>query len=124
MNENLSAYSLRDVATAIPSTVPSAGTEDKFRGWDHGACRQSTLPDGRSVGFYRQAVRNKYTQQVKYFAVSIPLDFYGEIEPGQSLNITKGMLGIETAEEIAEMARESFLKLQELVVEWHNREVA
>ena len=78
MNENLSAYSLRDIALSIPSTVPPVEA-DNGNGWGHGTCRQSSLPDGRSVGFYRQAVRNKRTQEIKYFAVSIPLDFCGEI---------------------------------------------
>ncbi len=123
MNKNLSAYSLRDIALSIPSTVPPVEA-DNSNGWGHGTCRRSSLPDGRSVGFYRQAVRNKHTQEIKYFAVSIPLDFCGEIDPGQSINVTKGMSGLECLEEIEVMARESFLKLQELVTEWHNREVA
>ena len=93
MNENLSAYSLRDIALSIPSTVPPVEA-DNSNGWGHGTYRQSSLPRGRS---YRtsDSVRNKHSRKLNTSLCLFLLDFCGEIYTGQSINVTKGMSGSE-----------------------------
>ena len=83
--------------------------------------KQTDLSDISYTGMYRQAVRNKYTNKPALFVSSVPLDWAMEVNPGQTVHIYKRFsLGTSDAE-IERMARESFLKLQELVVEYHNR---
>ena len=129
---------LREIALSIPPVVP----EVEKSGWNHGSCRVSGRIGGHShwdieqnfapldidlskidyVAFYRQAVANKYTGDLKGFCVTIPLDFSGEVVEGQTIPVTKSIPFEYTKEDLEAMARESFLKLQEMVQEWHNRE--
>jgi hypothetical protein len=45
-----------------------------------------------------------------------------DVVEGQTININKNIPIGTSHEEIERMARESFLKLQEMVAEYHNRE--
>lgn len=128
------------VASEIPQQVPD-GTDKK--GYQHGAVRMMAAIDGYDPSFfemglvhpdvdlsdigyvvlYRQAVRNKYTNKIKFFASSVPLDFARSVHPGQTIPVNKKIAIGTSHDEIERMARESFLKLQELVVEYHNREL-
>ena len=133
---------LSEVAASIPPSAPN-GSEKP--GWVHGACRRvwtiggydvwaienGTAPkdidlsDIQYVGFYRQAVKNKYTGEVKGFATTVPLTFAGEVTPGQTIELKKEGQPIRPGwkrEEVESMARESFLKLQEMCEEFYNRE--
>jgi hypothetical protein len=71
---------------------------------------------------YRQAVRNKYTNKPALFVATIPLEVAQEVNPGQCIDINKSIQIGTSDVEIERMAQESFVKLQELVVEYYNRE--
>jgi hypothetical protein len=130
---------LANVAKSIPQVVPNGSDKG---GWGYGACRRTimigghswsefengTVPkdvdltDIRHVPFYRQAVKNKYTGEVKGFFVTVPYTHGGEVEPGQSVSVERAGFPIGTShEDITRMATESFLKLQEMCEEFYNR---
>ena len=110
-----------EVAASIPQVVPDVEVRSS---WKHGSMRcigriggynswaiesnmaPSDLDLSRIdyIAFYRQAVSNKHTGEVKFFGTSIPIPFDWN------------------REDLEAMARESFLKLQELVTEFYNRE--
>lgn len=126
----INAYMLADVAKSIASQVNIPGWTPT-PGWGHGACRtivkiggyeigsfedkkvpsDADLSDLRYYGFYRQEVKNKHTGEIGHFAAVVPLE--GD---GFRCDVKR--------EEIEAAARESFLKLQELVEEFHNRKAA
>lgn len=129
---------LKEVASANPSAVPNTGKN----GWEYGSCHISgriggwdswslengmapndlDLSDITYVGFYRQAVANKYTGTIEPFVAVVPLGFSGPIQPGQTVEVKDSIPFDWKREDVEKMARESFAKLQELVVEYHNRE--
>ncbi len=132
---------LVEVAKSIPQTVPNGSDKG---GWGYGACRRTCtiggyditafengtapkdvdLTDIKYFGFYRQAVKNKHTGEVKGFAVVVGANFAGEVEPGQTIEV-KGEKVIRPGwnrEDVEAAARESFIKLQELCEEFYNRE--
>ena len=107
------------VSESFPKIVPKLEGE-QFNGWGHGACRRA-----RGFGFYRQAVQNKHSGEVKYFFVSIPSLICGEVELGRTIELSgEGIPENATNEEVETMARESFQKLQDMVVDFYNREAA
>lgn len=131
---------LRAVAASIPSTVPESEKDDwkhgamhvsgRINGWDSWSIENMMAPndldlsDISYVGFYRQAVINKYTGEPEFFIAVVPLGFSGEVKPGQTVDIQKSIPFEWKAEDVEAQARESFLKLQELVTEYYNREPA
>ena len=72
--------------------------------------------------FYRQAVRNKYTNKPDLFVAPIPLGAGAarQVNPGSTMQFAKMIIIGTPVVEIERMARESFSKLQELVVEYYN----
>jgi len=138
MEENIPPlWIFETIAKEIPQQVPDAS---KHAHWMHGDIRVFGMIDGQFplpnykldldlskigwMGFWRQAVRNRYTQKVSAFISTIPMFLATEIDPGQAFDV-KDYVPIGTShEDIERIARESFLKLQELVVEYHNREAA
>jgi hypothetical protein len=128
----------KEVADSIPQTVPDAGK--KF--WSHGSCRvvgmiggcapwniecglapqDIDLTDIKYVGFYRQAVANKRTGELKAFCVTVPLDFSGEVVPGQTIPVNTRINVEWDRDDLVSKARVAFLKLQEIVVEFYNAE--
>jgi hypothetical protein len=84
--------------------------------------KQTDLSDISYTGMYRQAVRNKYTNKPALFVATIPLEVAQEVNPGQCIDINKSIQIGTSDVEIERMAQESFVKLQELVVEYYNRE--
>jgi hypothetical protein len=143
MNENApQAEMFREVAASIPQSVPDVL---EVKGWYYGSCRvigriggfdHWSIENGMTssdidlskidyIAFYRQAVKNKHTGKLGFFVVTIPLSFNGEVQPGAS--VAAPSEGIQIGwkrEDVEAMARESLLKLQELVAEFYNREVA
>lgn len=143
MRDNIPTGIFYRVTKEIPQQVPVFTAKDgSIKGsYQHGDCKiigqvagihpwqfedgkveeDVDLSDISYMGIYRQGVRNKYTNEARLFASSVPLDWAMEVNPGQTVPIYKRFsLGTSDAE-IERMARESFLKLQELVVEYHNR---
>lgn len=143
MRDNIPTGIFYRVTKEIPQQVPVFTAKDgSIKGsYQHGDCKiigqvagihpwqfedgkveeDVDLSDISYMGIYRQGVRNKYTNEARLFASSVPLDWAMEVNPGQTVHIYKRFsLGTSDAE-IERMARESFLKLQELVVEYHNR---
>jgi hypothetical protein len=129
-----------EVAKSIHQTIPDV---DDRPGWKHGATRMVTriggvnayeIEDGLAPSdldlsnidytvFYRQAVKNKHTGEIKYFATWVPFESAIEVHPGQSIEIKGDGIPIGwDREELEAMARESFLKLQEMCEEFYNRE--
>lgn len=128
----------KSIADSIPSQVP----EFDKRGWNHGSCRIVTRIDGHDLwsvenGFgstslnldkfdyvvcFRQAVKNKHTGEAKGFCATVPLGFCGEVTNGQTINVPLSIPADYDPAWLEDEARKSFLKLQELVVEWHNKE--
>ncbi len=83
-----------------------------------------SIPPVRNINYltmWRQAVRNKFTGELKYL-VGIP-NGAKEVVPGQDVTIYPVNLNM-TSDEIETVARESFAKLQELVIEYYNRPIA
>ena len=75
------------------------------------------------VGFYRQAAINKNTGEIKYFYATIPIGSAGSARLGETFEVKDGVIPFDwDREELEVMARESFLKLQEMVTEFYNRE--
>jgi hypothetical protein len=132
---------LAEVAKSIPQTVPNGSDNG---GWGHGACRiictiggctigdfengtapkDTDLSDIKYFGFYRQAVKNKHTGEVKGFASVVGRNtFAGEVEPGHELESKGEFIRPGWKREgVERIARESFLKLQEMCEEFYNRE--
>ena len=127
------------VASEYPQLVPTA--TDK-KGFQQGAVRiictigghhagdfydgieGVDLSDITYVAMYRQAVRNKYVSRwPTLFVATVPLDWAAETNPGQTIPATKRIKIGTSYTEIERMARESFAKLQEMVIEYHNREI-
>ena len=129
-----------EVAKSIAQTIPDV---DDMPGWEHGATRMITriggvdaytIEDGMApddidlskieyTAFYRQAVRNKHTGEIKHFATWVPFGSVVEVQPGQSIKTS--MDGISVGwkrEDVEKAARESFLKLQEMCDEFYNQE--
>jgi hypothetical protein len=106
--------------------LPSYHYENGYTYDKEGNRKEIIDPDLSNIcyfGIYRQGVRNKYTNEAALFVATIPLEFAQEVNPGQTISFEKRIpIGTPDAE-IERMARESFLKLQELVVEYHNREM-
>jgi hypothetical protein len=140
MKENFPPEEIfKEVAASILQTVPDANTKDL---WRHGSCRivgriggydiwnfengfapsDADLSKIDYVAFYRQAVQNKNTREVKGFVATVPLSFSGEVEPGKTLTVKETIPFDWKREDVEAMARESFLKLQELCEEYYNRE--
>lgn len=123
-----SIFSLHDVAMAIPKSVPDARDHGPYR---HGCCRYNSNKHGEQVGMYSQEVANKYTGEIKKFIATVPLGFCGEVDVNdlssdrnQRLCYDLPGFGDEWTKEVVEAkAQESFLKLQEMVVEYHERAV-
>ena len=129
---------LKEVACANPPAVPDSGKKDweygsahvsgRVGGWDSWSLENGMWPGGIDlndisyVGFYRQAVANKFTNKVEFFVAVVPLGFSGTIQPGQTVEVKDSIPFDWKREDVEKMARESFAKLQELVVEYHNRE--
>ena len=134
---------LAEIPKSILQTVPNGSDKPA---WCYGAYRKTctiggyaissfeqgivpkdvNLSDIRYFGFYRQAVKNKYTGETKGFAVAVGADFAGEVEPGQCIKVKEGNV-IRPGwhrEDIESAAREAFLKLQEMCEEFYNREAA
>jgi hypothetical protein len=135
---------LEEILSAVAASIPSTVPEVEKDGWKHGAMHVSgringwdswsiengmapsnalDLADITYVGFYRQAVINKYTGEPEFFVAVVPLGFSGEVKPGQTVEVQKSIPFDWKTEDVEAMARESFLKLQELVVEYYNREI-
>jgi hypothetical protein len=129
-----------EIAKSIHQTIPNV---DDRPGWRHGATRMITriggvnayeIEDGLApsdlnlskidyIVFYRQAVKNKHTGEVKYFATWVPFGSVSEVHHGQTIEIKGDGISIEwDREDVEEKARESFLKLQEMCEEFYNRE--
>ena len=72
---------------------------------------------------WKQCVRNKYTHELGYFASWGKTDA-GPVKPGGTVIIHEELHVSMSDEEITGLARETFLNLQNLVSEWHNREIA
>lgn len=130
----------KEVAASIPKTVPD-GTYNKL--WNHGSCRIAGMIGGydsyafevgtvpqdvdlshiKYIAFYRQAVANKYTGEVKVFITTIPLGFYGEVVPGQAIKLAGETIGAEWDKDtVMSMAMTAFVKLQDMVIKFHNQE--
>lgn len=132
---------LAEVAASIPQTVPNGSDKG---GWGYGACRRICtiggctigqfedgsapkdvdLTDIKYFGFYRQAVKNKHTGELKGFAAIVGSNtFTGEVEPGQEIEVKGEVIRHGwNREDVEKAARESFLRLQELCEEFYNRE--
>jgi hypothetical protein len=83
----------------------------------------SRVPPSNTIWYgcmWRQAVRNKYTGELKYF-ISLTSQAKSVV-PGQEVTVSNPITLDMNSEEIEKIARESFLRLQELAVEYHNRE--
>ncbi len=131
------------VASEIHQTVPD-GTDKK--GWKFGSFRilsksgeyyineygdvsemNRVTPeldgvDLSKVGYiaiWRQAARNKRTQEVKGFAAWIPDCVVECVEPGQTIDVKEYLSNDTKDEEIERLARESFMKLQDMVKEYY-----
>jgi hypothetical protein len=120
---------------SVSLSAPYAGVEDE---WNHRSLRpacmigglgieafendavpeNTDLTDARFVGFFKQSVKNKKTGEIKQFFATVPLDCCGEAIPGLSFHVTKGIPLDWKREEVEAMAKESFLKLQQLAVEY------
>ena len=132
---------LVQVAKSIPQTVPDGSDTP---GWKYGACRRvckiggydpyafvdghapkdADLSDIRYFGFYRQAVKNKYTGEIKGFASVVGTEFYEEVKPSQTIDM-KGQQCIRPGwkrEDVEAAAREAFVRLQKMCEEFYNRE--
>jgi hypothetical protein len=124
----------------IPQEVPDATDKP---GWKYGSFRILGVIDGKSpymdmnvakmdtdldlegrdlskighVVFWRQIAQNKNNPEkpLKLFASNVPYVWAMEVEPGQTVPITTYIPIGTSNEEIERMARESFLKLQEVV---------
>lgn len=126
-----------NVAKEFPRMAPDASDKS---GWVHGAYRiaggigagyvdlmyprfipSTDLSDIHCVGFWRQAVRNKHTQEIKYFASWTP-SHAAEVYPGREVTIKEDVKIAMSDKEISDIARKSLAKLQELVVEFYNAE--
>lgn len=133
----------RDVASEFPQKIPD-GTDKTI--WRHGDYRitgrvghrsdadcsypgapypTTRLSDITCFCFWRQAVRNKHTEELKFFASwgTIDTDTKSVI-PGQSVTVHDDLKISMSDNEIAQFARKSFLKLQEMCEEFYNREAA
>ncbi len=142
MKENMPpAEIFKEVAASILQTVPDASEKNA---WKHGSCRviawigkyddfsveMDAVPDDADLSdinyavFYRQAVRNKHTGEKKAFASWFPCGMTAEVKPGQTVILGDGIHPGWKRDELEAMARESFLKLQEMVTEFYNREAA
>jgi hypothetical protein len=128
------------IAESVPFSAPNA--IDKA-GWRHGSCRivgmiggvgSWVVESGRApkdidlsdigyVIFWRQAVRNKYSLKINYIASWTPCIEYKDLFfEGETTHVKKYIPIGTSHEETERMARESFLKLQEMISEYHNRE--
>jgi len=123
----------------IPQEVPD-GTDKP--GWTYGSFRICEVIDGKTpykwdapeydkeldlegrdlskighVIFWKQTAKNKNNPEkpLKRFASIVPFGWAMEVEPGQTVPITTYIPIGTSNEEIERMARESFLKLQEVV---------
>ncbi len=142
MNEHAPlAEMFREVAASIPQQVPDAVN---VPGWNYGSCRvvgriggfdHYSIENGIApsdldlskidyVGFYRQAVMNKNTGEIKYFYATIPIGSIGSASLGGTFEIKEDAVipfGWNR-EEVETMARESLVKLQEMCAEFYNLE--
>lgn len=129
-----------EVAGEFPQTVPN-GSDKKI--WQHGAYRvcgrigsfqedyidypsfpsHVDLSDIKCFCVWRQGVCNKYTNEIKSFASWGTSDADAKcVIPGQAVTVHEDVSIKMSDEEIAQFARATFGKLQEMVVEFHNRE--
>lgn len=79
------------------------------------------LSDIKYVAFVRQAVRNRHTNELKYFASWTPAQA-DSVYIGKTV-VVKEYIHINTSdEEVARIAREMYLQLENLAVEFYNKE--
>lgn len=131
---------LSDVVKEFPQAAPD--TSGKSR-WKHGSFRvlgwigsfpnysisgnypifnsNTDISDIRCIVIWRQSVRNRHTQEVKGFAAWSPTKA-DSVVPGQSIAVGEDIRIGTSDKEIADIARKSLAKLQELVVEFYNAE--
>jgi hypothetical protein len=84
--------------------------------------KEADLSNVNYILFWKQAVRNKYTQELKFFISKTPTSAES-VNPGQTVTINESLTNNSTDEEIEAWARVSFNTLQSMVIEHYNREV-
>lgn len=102
---------------SVPDFIRNDGTVLEYFRHGHFRIMESM---GDYVVIYGQAVRNKHSNESKIFVATVPLGWAKETKPGQSFPVESKITLGTSQSEVEEMARKSFSKLQELVIEFHN----